>query len=178
MGRKSSRKGAKAERDIAAKLQEWWSQYEQTGTDGKPIVFVRTPRSGGWIGARAAFKACGDVMTNAPSFPFVVEVKRREGWSFENWRKNPTDSPVRGWWEQACAAADEQGGIPMLLFRRNRSKWLVLIPSHLEGAIGLPTWKVPYGMHHHVSELSDYVAGYFFGQLLRADPGGVLKCAA
>lgn len=115
-------KGSKAEREVAGKFRDWWGAVE-------PGEFVRTPLSGGWGGVqtRAGFRASGDLMTTAPRFPFSVEVKRREGWSLPvliAGRK----SPVWGWWGQAIGQAKEMTCTPLLIFRKNREPWRVLIP--------------------------------------------------
>lgn len=137
-------KGAVAERECAATLQEWWRQLEPEAR------FVRTPGSGGWHGkegadVRASFRASGDVMTTAERFPFGVEVKHREDWSEASWWKAPKyalKSPVMEWWEQARVAADELKAAPLLLFRRNRSDWYALLPFSA-GLWGPEQWTYP-----------------------------------
>lgn len=113
----SRQKGNVAELEVAKLIEAWW----QPASPG--CKFVRTPLSGGWGGpqVRAGFKASGDLMTTAQNFPFVVEVKRREAWSWATFSKGQR-SPVWGWWRQACEAAEEQGGMPMLWFRQNRRR--------------------------------------------------------
>ena len=122
MGVQGRPKGNRAEIEIAKSLKAWWSPFEAA-------EFVRTPLSGGWGGKdlRAGFRASGDVMTTSLRFPFTVEIKRREGWSWVNlmrgWR-----SPVWGYWRQAIAQAKEMGGTPLLFLRRNREEWSVMLP--------------------------------------------------
>lgn len=115
-------KGSKAEIDVAKRFKAWWSPLE-------PSEFVRTPLSGGWGGKdlRAGFRASGDIMTTAPRFPFTVEVKRREGWAWKPLIAGKK-SPVWGWWEQAVGQAKEMGGIPLLIFRKNREEWNLMLP--------------------------------------------------
>jgi hypothetical protein len=115
-------KGNKAEIEIAKMFSAWWSAFE-------PGDFVRTPLSGGWGGKdlRAGFKASGDIMTTAQQFPFTIEVKRREGWSWKTLVAGKK-SPVWGYWRQALSQAKEMGGIPLLFFRRNREPWNVMLP--------------------------------------------------
>lgn len=148
-------KGNKAEREVARLLQEWWRPFEPL------TVFMRTPMSGGWPGAKASptFRARGDVTVgkaeaDAPDsrFPFTVEVKRQEGWSERNlecgWR-----SPVWAWWRQAQDEAADDGVEPMLWFRKSpprpgvERQWLVLVRFALLAALpGAPapdrTWGV------------------------------------
>lgn len=115
-------KGSKAEIEIAKRLKAWWAREEVA-------EFVRTPLSGGWGGKdlRAGFQASGDVMTTSRIFPFTIEVKRREGWSWLPLLAGKK-SPVFGYWKQAVGQAEEQGGIPLLFFRKNREPWWMMLP--------------------------------------------------
>lgn len=115
-------KGKAAERDVAAMLQAWWSHVEPA------VRFVRTPQSGGWHepSVRAEFRACGDVMTTAESFPWAVEVKRRERWSLA-WLLGGRPSPVWAWWRQTVTDAETAGLHPMLWLRRSREPWRVML---------------------------------------------------
>lgn len=118
-------KGSKAELEIAAKLQVWWRQLSPNA------IFKRVPLSGGWgdANARAAFRSAGDVMTDCLKFPFTIEVKRREGWSWSTLLAGKA-SPVWGYWKQAVDQAREMGGIPLMFFRRNREDWSLMLPHH------------------------------------------------
>jgi len=125
-------KGRRGESDVAGLIREWWLRHEPSA------LFIRTPLSGGWqhnTKAAAHFKACGDIMTTSPSFPFCVEVKWREQWSVNNFLDGKPTQPWQ-WWRQSIVAAQKQGEIPMMWFRRNRIPgtrdpfpWLVLIPA-------------------------------------------------
>lgn len=125
-------KGCKAEIEVAKIVEPWWSDFEPLAPDGHPIRFVRTPLSGGWGGkdTRSGFRASGDLMTTAAKFPFTVEVKRREGWSWKTLAEGAR-SPVWGWWKQAIEQAREMNAVPMLWFRKNREPWHVMIPMSL-----------------------------------------------
>src|ERR1700690_1064541 len=70
-------------------------------------------------------KLSGDLCNTAEHFPFVVEVKRREAWSLDRLLKGKK-SPVQGWWKQCCKSAEEMGGKPLLIFRKNKEPWLVM----------------------------------------------------
>lgn len=126
----SRQKGSKAELVVAAMLQEWWRQVEPE------CLVCRTPLSGGWGKPehREGFQSGGDVMTNAATFPFAVEIKRREQWV---WRRLElgSASPVWGWYRQAIKAADEMKKQPMLWFKKNNEPWLVFVPHELDGRI-------------------------------------------
>lgn len=138
----SRTKGNSAEREIAHIMEQWWGQFEE-------CKFIRTPLSGGWGGPqlRANFKASGDLMTTAKQFPFTIEVKRRESWAEENLIKC-RKSPVWDWWGQACVQAIEMNVVPMLLLRRNRKPWWLMIPDlmvekisiHCEHPIPISNW--------------------------------------
>jgi hypothetical protein len=158
LGRSQRQKGAVAEREVAAILQEWWRKLEPG------CRFVRTPSSGGWhgregAGVRGDFRASGDLMTTARRFPFTVEVKRREGWSDKGFLAGGR-SPVWEWWTQAQAQADEHKSsimaaknegmlgvipdvvvVPMLVFRRSNEHWRVLVPEDWWRRRGFALWR-------------------------------------
>lgn len=116
-------KGASGELEVCRLLEAWWRQLEPD------CKFARTPGSGGWSTAnnREAFGTAGDLVTTAKSFPFGVEIKRREGWTDRELLAG-RKSPVWGWWKQCQKAAREMQKVPMLWFRRNHRKWLVMMP--------------------------------------------------
>ena len=120
-------KGARGEREVAKIIREWWSKVEPKAE------FVKTPGSGGWQGKgfrgqslRSEFRMSGDLMTTSKRFPFSIEVKFREAWSYANVVRKRA-SPVWGWWRQCVDAARECGAVPMLWFRRARGQWLVML---------------------------------------------------
>jgi Holliday junction resolvase len=117
-------KGARAEREVCELLRAWWEPFEPG------VEFVRSPGSGGWARqgtrSRAEFKAGGDVVTTSKTFPFCVECKYRQAWSEGNLLKGFA-TPVEGWWRQAKAAAVESNSTPLLVFRKIRQPWWVLL---------------------------------------------------
>lgn len=117
-------KGNRAELQVAALLEGWWERCEPG------CKFVRVPSSGGWGTPllRSEFRVSGDVATTAKKFPWVVEVKHRESWSWERLLAGKP-SPVWGWWAQARRQASEMSLAPMLWFRRNREGWSVMSDS-------------------------------------------------
>lgn len=120
----SRAKGKVGEREVARILQPWWAQRDPE------CEFASTPLSGGWNKAsvRGGMKLSGDLCTTADEFPFVVEVKRREVWNLERLMTGKK-SPVWGWWTQCLKSAQEQGGVPLLIFRKNREPWYYMIPE-------------------------------------------------
>lgn len=124
MSKMSRTKGNVAEREVAALIQTWWRQLEPG------CAFVRTPSSGGWgtPELRGSFRVSGDLATTSTTFPFSVEVKRREGWSWTTLLAGKP-SPVWGWWRQTLTAATEMKAHPMLWVRRSQQPWLVLVPA-------------------------------------------------
>ena len=126
-------KGGRAEREVALIVQDWWQRFETAAE------FVRTPQSGGWGKARgktvaAHFNACGDLMTTGARFPFCIEVKWREAWSYDNLTEGKPTPPWE-WWRQCVSAASEQEGVPMMWMRKNHVRltresfpWLVWVP--------------------------------------------------
>lgn len=124
----SRRKGNSAEIEVAKFIEPWWRQIDPA------CKFVRTPLSGGWGNTksgftspvRVGFKASGDLMTNAILFPWSVEVKRREAWTWDNvLRSKP--SPVWDWWRRTQADAREASLEPMLWLRRSREPWRIFV---------------------------------------------------
>jgi hypothetical protein len=115
-------KGARAELEVAALIQTWWSRREPD------VIVKRTPGSGGWASpdARAVFRTAGDLVISSTKWPWSVEIKRREAWSLERLCKGGA-SPVWGWWRQAGEQAREMDLRPMLWFRRSHAAWLVML---------------------------------------------------
>lgn len=172
----SRQKGNAAEREVAKLIQPWWQKVEPEAE------FVRTPLSGGWGGPsiRAGFGAAGDLMTTAKRFPFTIEVKRREGWTWVELLAGHK-SPVWKWWHQSQEQADEMHKVPMLWLRQNREKspghsgWRIMMPRDYGRLIGIEshlglghrwaseTW---LGINHGTFEPTLYVADH----LLSVDP--------
>jgi hypothetical protein len=121
-------KGSVAEREVARMIQQWWTSVDVSAK------FVRTPLSGGWGTAqvRSDFRASGDLMTTSFSFPWCVEIKRREGWKLGNVIAGEK-SPIWGWWEQTWTAAEEASADPMLWFRKNNEPWYVMLHAQATG---------------------------------------------
>ena len=101
-------KGNRFERVVAKALTEWWG-----------AEFCRTPLSGGW-----SSKAPGDIIT-PDDFPFGIEAKHRESWSWDAWLSGATKN-LEDWMEQAAKGC-KLGQAPMLLVTKNRAPiWVVV----------------------------------------------------
>lgn len=135
----SRRKGKAGEREAAEILRAWWDPVEPG------VKFASAPLSGGWHSAqmRGALRLCGDLVTSSHTFPFIVEVKRREKVDVSRLYLPQDDkrryrSPVYGWWEQACAAASEARAndatrevYPLLMFRQSRKPWYCVVSPEM-----------------------------------------------
>jgi hypothetical protein len=123
-GRKNSRvKGNRGELDVAKAFSMWCGE-----------MVKRTPGSGGWGGA-AEFGTTADLVCKKKAFPFHIEVKHREGWTLDDLvtgAREEHDKSIVQWWMQcltSCPADSdlEYTKVPMLVFRRNRQPWLVMV---------------------------------------------------
>jgi Holliday junction resolvase len=145
---KNSRtKGAVAEREVAKMFEEWWGKVEPG------CKFKKTPLSGGWSSpdVRREFQTSGDLVTTAKKFPFSVEVKRREKWSWASLYKGGR-SPVWGWWLQAETQGAEMLKTPLLLVRHNREEWHVIFPVDSldiskSANVWIRTLRIPKNVH-------------------------------
>lgn len=106
------RKGKRGERALARRLEAFW---------GSP--FHRTPSSGAlrW-GTRSEVR--GDIVSEDPKFPFVIEEKNREAWSLESFFQGK--SGIYKWWLQVLNDAEDVGRIPLLFIDKNRSPAFVI----------------------------------------------------
>lgn len=138
--RKNSRvKGSRAELDIAQMFSRWCGE-----------VVRRTPGSGGWSNDK--FGVTGDLVCSKRKFPFHVEIKHREGWTLDDLVtgvRRDHDKSILQWWVQcleSCPRNDSGTGIigdmikePLLVFRRNRQPWLVMVRASWVGVDTLYT---------------------------------------
>jgi hypothetical protein len=97
-------KGSNYERKIAKILKAAWN-----------IELVKTPISGGW----GKMKTSGDITAEDRNFPFSIECKKQEGWSFEQLFKSPEKCELNKWWSQALDQGYKDDKIPLLIFSRN-----------------------------------------------------------
>jgi hypothetical protein len=105
----SKKKGNGFELLIAKKLTEWWGE-----------TFSRTPCSGGWHKKHEEGKRVRGDLICPNSFPFMIECKKREEWSFDNVFSSKF-VPLK-WYKKLKEEleADDSDQIPMLIFTKNR----------------------------------------------------------
>ena len=150
-GVKGHIKGPKAEIEVAKILWDWWKSVDPK------CRFKRTPMSGGWGDhhVRGDFKVAGDICTTSNIWPFTVEVKRREGWSYGSFVRG-RKSPVWHWWGQCIKAAAEEDRVPLMWMRQNRQPWLVLAPERTLVPILTRRNQVPDILFKRLSPKVDY----------------------
>ena len=112
VGAYSRRKGSAFEREVALMFSNW------TG-----LVCRRTPMSGAY---GSDWGLAGDLMFMSDEPPnFIVELKRREGWTWEGILNGR--GPIFKWWatlNEECQA-DSRDPEPILVFKKNRGEiWL------------------------------------------------------
>lgn len=115
MSKMSRNKGQRGERKVAEIISDWW------GAD-----FTRTPSSGGFRTKefREEWNAEGDLVTPDEDFPFSVECKWQEGWTFDEMLTAPRCKPWL-WWEQTLDQTTVNK-MPLLIFKRNRKPWFFM----------------------------------------------------
>lgn len=102
----SKAKGSSYELKVAKILSQWWGEE-----------FHRTPMSGG-LHWKADNRVAGDIVTPPDSlFPFSVECKKREEFTFEQILKGTGD--VEKWWKQCIGDCKRVSMKPMLIFSKN-----------------------------------------------------------
>jgi hypothetical protein len=124
----SRRKGNRNELDIAKVFSNWSGELVR-----------RTPGSGGW--STEKFGVTADLVCPKKAFPFHVEVKNRQGWFLDDLvtgARDDHDKSIVQWWIQ-CTTSCPAKKIPLLVFRRSRQPWLVMIATtSLPGIYMLP----------------------------------------
>lgn len=110
-------KGQSYMREVCRKLERW------AGCRFVPRPTVVAPLDGWAVKGDVAHDASVD-------FPFVVEIKKIEGWELDGAFESPK-WPVWKWWEQCLSqAASRESAHPLLIFSRNRRKSYVLTRWH------------------------------------------------
>lgn len=113
----SKAKGTKAETEVVKKLQE------VTG-----LAWARSPLSG------ATSYCKGDVWlppTTGKISKYCIEVKWYEDDQITCNLLNQTESQIEKWWAQTVREAGQMNAKPMLIFRKNRGKFIVCVSDKL-----------------------------------------------
>jgi len=111
----SKNKGSTYERKIAKYLSSWWGGN-----------FSRTPASGG-LRWGTDNRIAGDIVAPPEAdFPFVTELKNREGWLMEHILLDI--GQPKEWLAQVISDARRVKRTPMLIFSRNRAKDFIMVP--------------------------------------------------
>lgn len=113
----SKAKGTKAETEVVKKLQE------VTG-----LAWARSPLSG------ATSYCKGDVWlppTTGKISKYCIEVKWYEDDQITCNLLNQTESQIEKWWAQTVREAGQMNAKPMLIFRKNRGKFIVGVSDKL-----------------------------------------------
>jgi len=129
MGRRknSKAKGNRFEIQVCRMLTDWWFPGEyDSKAKASELPFRRAWGSGGWDKRGDP----GDVkLITSLDFPFSVEAKNRQSWSFDALLKGNKNCELLKYWEQTLEDASVNGLIPLLLFTRNYDKVYAAIPS-------------------------------------------------
>jgi Holliday junction resolvase len=111
MSKMSKRKGKAGEREFTKLLSTLLGNISRkrrvVGLPAISAMAIATPEDNG---------------SDIYSIPGLsIEVKRQETLS------------VGSWWNQTVRQAENDGGIPVLAYRRNREKWTIVLPAYLLG---------------------------------------------
>lgn len=131
-GRKACRKGKHRERELAKIFSLWWTRGEDRN------AFRRTPVSGGWPRKRSH----GDIIPvsqEAVSFPFIVDVKDRQGVQgieFVDLLENER-SPIFVWFDELTKIIQENflvhsGKHRLLVVHKNRKDYCIVGRKEME----------------------------------------------
>jgi hypothetical protein len=149
----SKAKGNEFELKTAKVLSKWW------GED-----FHRTPQSGG-LHWKKDNRISGDIVTPPDSvFPFNIECKKREEWTFEQLLKGTGD--LEKYWKQCLDDADSTDMKPMLIFSKNFApNYLMISESDFHGLTVGSMVQFNYFLVHKVNQparvvcvLEDFIA--------------------
>lgn len=114
--KKSRDKGNNYELHICRRMSEWWFGKSFDKVKGGELPFRRTPLSGGWDKREGSDV---NLMQEGEEFPFSIECKNQEKWSWDSLFKGGEKNPIWGYWEQCEKAAKEKNKVPLLIFSKN-----------------------------------------------------------
>jgi len=129
-------KGNRFELTLARILSIWWKQPDANNLPAKELWFRRVPMSGGFDKRKAG----GDiwsVVDEAQTFPFSLEAKNREEWSWDGLFKRNEKWPVLSYWEQCCGDATRMKKVPLLVFTKNRHPVYFAVNQWVASELGI-----------------------------------------
>ena len=119
---KSKDKGTRAEYQVRDKLRE------ATG-----LPWERVPGSGGFDRAHSLV---GDLYIPDMPYKHCIEVKHYKEDTLNSNLLNPTVSQLEKFWQQTTREAGEIGKQPLLVFKKDRGKWLVASEDEVMDGVG------------------------------------------
>ena len=128
VGRRSRIKGSSFELRVSRILSAWWAEDESMlRARAVDLPLRRAPGSGGWDVRRGAGS---DLLVMTPDFcfPFGVECKNTESWSFDGLFKGNGGASLLRYWEQCETATRLSSLCPLLVFTRNTYPVYALMP--------------------------------------------------
>lgn len=128
LGRRSRQKGKRNELELARIIAAHFGYSINPADAGKPEHYLSHCRRT----ARSHQNKTGDHFLSeelAAKFPFVIEAKARESWSFDAIMRGEC-AAISKWWEQAVAQSyGVPNRFPLLAFTKNRNPWYVAVQS-------------------------------------------------
>jgi hypothetical protein len=151
------KKGNNYENKIGSILRTWALDKFAPNEDPKDW-FCRAPLSGAWNRTHAP----GEDLIVPKWFPFAIECKNRQKWSFPQLLKG--EGPVIQWIKKIEATIE---GPTLLIFTKNYDiNWVMLRQEHYDQYIG-----GPFPSNHALLKVAPLEGGYFvlapFGELIK-----------
>jgi hypothetical protein len=139
------RKGGKFMNEVCRTFSYWY--YPKLSKQAKVYDLPFRQRSTSIMPVEGHWKGEGDILHRPDlphDFPFCVECKDIEGWSFDGMLTNP-GWPVWKWWSQAqsqaatsnrCVGVKGPKVLPLLVFTRNRQPVYGMLSERVADALG------------------------------------------
>ena len=110
-------KGSGYEVHVARRFSEWYFKESFKGVRADELPIRRTPLSGGWD--KRLYSADLFCVGDPRGFPFAVECKKDETFSWWAVFKKLETTPLYAWWKQATGEAEPLKQLPLLVFTVN-----------------------------------------------------------
>jgi hypothetical protein len=163
MGVNGYKKGGRAERTIYKKLGNFYfdnpktfSRLRQEGQNyraGDIGIFLHENEEATW--------------KLLPLFPFCIEVKYRESWSYKKLVTKWENSEWYDYWQQAKNQSARTKNYPLLIYKKNYHKWMAAMRADdlLEGDERISSYKIP-DRHLLVNINNECIAIFNFDKFL------------